>query len=251
MTRAHPQAAEAAEEAADAAEAAAAERKRAAVGAAAVATTAAEAAEADWVASWWEGALRRRADEAAAEERGQKKDEQRAAITLSNLANLATHQRHFEAAIRWHEECLTLLRRLGETHDLTLALNNFAHTLFLANQDADVLRVLAEVFRVSGTMGSRRALVQGMSIAAALAARISDAGRAALLLGFQDAQREEAQIPLPESARESDLQLRSDLIETLGTRGYSEALTAGRGLETEEAIALAAHYSLPEVRTEG
>ena len=173
------------------------------------------------------------------------KDEERTAVTFGNLANLASYQADYAAAIHWHEQCLGLLRQGGDTHDLALALNNLAHTLLLSERFIEVMSVLAEVFRVSASVGSKRALLQGMSIAMTLSIRAGDLDRAATLLAFSEHQREAAQIALPEGAKVGELRLRQECRDQLGEVAFRDAQARGREMETAEAVALAAHCPLP------
>jgi tetratricopeptide (TPR) repeat protein len=206
-------------------------------------------------------------------------DDERTAIALGNLGNVALLRGDYDRTRLLCEEAVAIYRRIGDDIRLSTNLENLACTALCEDDAAAALalareaveaairagdtrsqawrrRVLALALIRSGEpaaagselatslelgegIGDRHGLLQAVEVVGALATASGDPSTAAVLVGAAGRRRAEVGMPRP---RDESLLLEGiehEMADRLGTTALEEQLARGRELHFEDAVALA------------
>jgi predicted ATPase/predicted Ser/Thr protein kinase len=218
-------------------------------------------------------------------------DRQGAALSLSGLGLAAKDQGDYAAARAFYEESLALYREVGQKRGVAAVLNNLAAMAWAQGDaaaarplyeegaaigreagDRDLLVVtltgvgwvatrtghtaearerLLECLRLVGELGAKLRGAYAIEAAGALAATLSERGRATRLYGAAEALREVIGAPADTSWREAQAAIVDELKRALGAEGFARRWASGRALPFESALEYAIEWLAhgPETET--
>jgi predicted ATPase len=171
-------------------------------------------------------------------------DRRNMANGLLNLGRTELRRGESERAVPLLEEGLELARELGDTWSISVALGNLAEAALRRNDLSHARSLLAEALAAAQARGDKRIAAELLQRTAAVSAADGDIARATRLRGAAEALR--ASIGAPASPAEEAIE-EAWLGSARALLGNDfEALSeSGRGLELDEAFALALSAAAP------
>jgi predicted ATPase len=160
------------------------------------------------------------------------------AATLNGLGELLLGQGDAVGALDCQARALAIQRELGDKRGMAFSLRELGR-IEAARGDSKGFVHLAECIQILESLGDRLGMAVAMEVCAAVSARTEQPERAMKLMGVATAIREAIDSPI--SIVDAEL-LEADLRgarEALGESRVGDALAAGKGLSTEQAVALA------------
>ena len=158
---------------------------------------------------------------------------------LNNLAILDLHEGNYDSARTYLDEALTSARVTGDVGEQLILLCNLGLVAFLLHEPLAAQQYFTDTLTKARRSGSQTLVAYAVLGLALCATTWGDQHRAATLHGAADTLLQglgETLESLEEHLRELDL---DHLRETLGPQAFEIALSAGRALLPEDAIALA------------
>jgi serine/threonine-protein kinase PknK len=171
-------------------------------------------------------------------------DRRNIANGLLNLGRTELRRGETERAIPLLEEGLELARELGDTWSISVALGNLAEAALRRNDLSHARSLLAEALAAAQTRGDKRIAAELLQRTAALSAADGDIARATRLRGAAEALRTSTGAPASPAEEAIEEAWLGSARALLGN-DFEALSESGRGLELDEAIALALSAAAP------
>jgi predicted ATPase/DNA-binding SARP family transcriptional activator/Tfp pilus assembly protein PilF len=168
-------------------------------------------------------------------EAGERNGESR---VLHNLAHLAQSQGRFGQARTFYEQSLAIKRELADPFGVSVTLRGIAEVAVVQGDYPTAAAYLRESLAMARVMDARPSLLDLLRSLSSLVQALGEREVAARMLGTMERAQDEMNYPLPPVARHSYETNQAALRQILGAASYDTALTEGRNLSLEQALAI-------------
>jgi predicted ATPase len=159
-------------------------------------------------------------------------------VTLNNLGVLALEQGDYAAARAYFQECLLIDRELKDEDAIATSLGNLGAVALDEGNNQEARSLLLESILLFQKVGDKLGIADSLEKLVGLAGQTGDFERAPVLGGAAEGLREEISAPLSPSERARYERYLAPARSQLDPAMWEERWAEGRGLSTEQAIAL-------------
>lgn len=162
-----------------------------------------------------------------------------AAGSIGNIGYVALLRGDYEQARELSEQATQLFRERGHQSGVAVGLAILADAVLLLGRSEEARLRIRECLELGGKLGFKEAIASGLETSAALLADSEQVETAARLTGAADALREDINLSQTPTERCLHHRMHATLRRSLGEHAVEDLRRAGRGLNVEDAIALA------------
>ncbi len=159
--------------------------------------------------------------------------------SIGNLGYVALLRGDYQEARQLSEQAIQLFRDRGHQSGIAVGIATLADAALLLGRTDEACAHTKEALVLGGELGFKEVIASSLDTSAALLAEGEHTMLAARLIGAADALREEMNTSQTPAERGLHDRVRATLRSSLGDRTVENLCDQGRGLEVDEAIALA------------